>query len=108
MRVMFRTISIAVVAAAALWSAEDAKTPAKKSAFDKPTMEAYVRHLNVWGPAIKVEVGDPKPSPVQGFEEVQVHASAGDASADETFYVSKNGDKIFRGNIFDVNQNPFK
>jgi len=30
----------------------------KKSALDKATLEAYVRHLSVWGPQIKVEIGD--------------------------------------------------
>src|SRR5207245_2240804 len=68
MKKMLRTLSIAFLAAAALWSADTVKTPAKKTAFDKATLEAYVRHLNVWGPAIKVGVGDPKPSPVPGFQ----------------------------------------
>ena len=103
---MSRTIAIAFLVSAALWSAD--KAPVRKSAFDKPTLEAYVRHLFVWSPQIKVEIGDPKPAPVPGFSEVQVHASAGNASADETLYVSKDGQKIVRGNFFDVNQNPFK
>src|SRR5579863_4245371 len=103
---MSRTIAIAFLVSAALWSAD--KAPVRKSAFDKPTLEAYVRHLFVWSPQIKVEIGDPKPAPVPGFSEVQVHASAGNASADETLYVSKDGLKIMRGNFFDVNQNPFK
>jgi len=103
---MFRTLSSAILLAAALWSAE--KAPAKKSALDKATMEAYVRHLNVWGPQIKVEIDNPKPSSLPGFEEVTVHASAGNASADETLYVSKDGQKVLRGNVFEVAQNPFK
>src|SRR5579863_1503944 len=103
---MSRTIAIAFLVSAALWSAD--KAPVRKSAFDKPTLEAYVRHLFVWSPQIKVEIGDPKPASVPGFSEVQVHASAGNASADETLYVSKDGLKIMRGNFFDVNQNPFK
>jgi protein-disulfide isomerase len=103
---MSRTIAIAVLATAALWSAD--KAPVRKSAFDKTTLEAYVRHLFVWNPQIKVEIGDPKPAPVAGFSEVLVHASSGNASADETLFVSKDGQKILRGNFFDVNQNPFK
>jgi hypothetical protein len=95
---MFRSVVFTVLMAAALWSAE--KAPAKKSAFDKPTLEAYVRHLFVWGSTIKVELGDPKPSPLAGFDEILVHASAGEASADETLYVSKDGQKIVRGNFF--------
>jgi protein-disulfide isomerase len=103
---MFRTLVSVILLAAALWSAE--KAPAKKSAFDKVTLEAYVRHLNVWGPQIKVVIDNPKPSALPGFEEVTVHAAAGNASADETLYVSKDGQKILRGNVFEVAQNPFK
>ena len=103
---MFRTLAVTVLTALTLWSAE--KAPAKKSAFDKPTLEAYVRHLFVWGPTIKVELGDPKPSPLAGFDEIAVHASAGEASADESLYVSKDGQKIVRGNFFEIDKNPFK
>jgi protein-disulfide isomerase len=84
------------------------KAAEKKSAWDKPTFEAYVRHLNVWGPQIKVEIGEPKPSPIPGFSEVNVHASAGSASADFQYYVSKDGQKIVQGNVYDIAQNPFK
>ena len=103
---MFRTLAFTVLIAASLWSAE--KAPARKSAFDKTTLEAYVRHLFVWGPQIKVALGDPKPSPLPGFDEVLVHASSGEASADETLYVSKDGQKIVRGNFFEIDKNPFK
>src|SRR5712692_12047359 len=106
--VMIRTVLISALAAVTLWSADTAKPAAKKSALDKTTLEAYVRHLFVWAPPIKVEIGDPMPSPLPGFSEVQVHASSGGASADETLYISKDGQKIFRGNVFEVNQNPFK
>ena len=82
----------------------------KKSALDKATMEAFVRHLFVWAPPIQVTVGDPKPSTqLPGFNEVIVHAAAaGGGSQDELFYVSKDGQKILRGAVFDVTQNPFK
>jgi protein-disulfide isomerase len=103
---MFRNIALAFLSVAALWSAE--KAPAKKTAFDKTTLESYVRHLFVWGSQIKVEIADPKPSPLPGFDEVQVHASAGQASVDQSLYVSKDGQKIVQGSFFDVNQNPFK
>jgi protein-disulfide isomerase len=80
----------------------------KKSAWDKPTFEAYVRHLNVWGPQITVEIADPKPSDMPGFSLVNVHASAGGASADFQYYVSKDGQKVVQGNLYDISQNPFK
>ncbi len=81
---------------------------AAKSALDKPTMEAYIRHLFVWGPQIAVKIADPKPSRVPGFVEVKVTGSAGAASQEETFYVSKDGRTILRATVYDVRENPFK
>ena len=80
----------------------------RKSAFDKSAFEAYVRHLFVWGPQIKVEVGDSKPSPIPGMMQVNVHASSGKAFDDKLFYVSKDGKKVVLGTVFDVTENPFK
>ncbi|HVX65394.1 MAG TPA: thioredoxin domain-containing protein, partial [Bryobacteraceae bacterium] len=86
-----------------------ASLPPGKSAFDKSTLEAYVRHLFVWGPKISVTVSDPKPSPeLTGFSEVNVHAAAGEATQDEKFLVSKDGRKVLRAAIYDIAQNPFK
>jgi protein-disulfide isomerase len=80
-----------------------------KSAFDKPTLEAYVRHLFVWGSKIAITISDPTPSPeLAGFSEITVHAAAGTASQDEKFLVSKDGRKVLRAAIFDILQNPFK
>ncbi len=103
MKVMSRTLLMLSVAACLLFAA----TP-QKTALDKPTMEAYVRHLMVYGPQIQIAVGDPKPSPLPGFVQITVHASAGQAKQDLTFYVSKDGQKIVQGNVYDVKNNPFK
>jgi len=86
-------------------SAQDLK---KKSALDKAVLEAYVRHLFVLKPEIKVQVADPKPSQLEGFVQVVVHASLGDASQDFPFLVSKDGSKILQAVVYDVNSNPFK
>jgi len=80
----------------------------KASALDKATFEAYVRHLFVWPQPIQVSVGDPQPSELPGFEEVTVHAESGNAKQDEKFFISKNGQKIVRGMIYDVAKNPFQ
>ena len=79
-----------------------------KTALDKATMEAYVRHLVLYPPQVTVTVGDPKPSEVPGFFEVTVRATAGPASEDRTFFVSKDGQKIMEAKVYDVAQNPFK
>ncbi|HEY1205309.1 MAG: DsbA family protein [Bryobacteraceae bacterium] len=80
-----------------------------RSAFDKATLEAYVRHLFVWGKTISVEVLDAKPAPgLPGLYSIDVRATAGEVSQVDTFLVSKDGHKILRAAIFDVNENPFK
>ena len=116
---------LCMVAAAAQNAAPPKKAPAKpaaaahhtaapeaasvKTTFDKPTFEAYIRHLFVFDKNIKVEISDPKPSTeLTGFDEVNVHASAGEASQDEKFLVSKDGKKILKAMVFDISQNPFK
>lgn len=81
--------------------------PAKPQ-IDKAKLEAWVRHLFVWPAQIQIEVADPKPGPMPGFYEVSVRGSQGNASQEETFYVSSDGQKIIRGNFFDLAQNPFK
>jgi len=90
-------------------TAEKKEAAPARSALDKATLEAYVRHLFVWGKNIQVEVMDAKQSPeLKDFYTVTVRASAGQASQDEIFLVSHDGHKIMRAVIFDVNQNPFK
>jgi protein-disulfide isomerase len=96
------------LAAALLLGAPVSAQNQKKSALDKAVMEAYVRHLYVLKSEIKVQVADPKPSQVDGFLEVVVHASLGDASQDFPFLVSKDGSKILQAVVYDANSNPFK
>src|SRR5437588_12987028 len=81
---------------------------AQKSAFDKPTLEAYVRHLYNLNAALTVQVGDPKPSDLPGFSEVRVRISQGTASQELPLLISKDGKKIVQGTYYDVNNNPFK
>lgn len=82
--------------------------PKKATALDKAQLEAYLRHLFVWPPPIDVTVGEPTAGPMEGFYEVKVRGSQGQASQEELFYVSKDGQKIIRGSVYDINQNPFK
>ena len=85
-----------------------AKTKPTLTAFTKPAFEDYIRHLFVWPTNIQVEIGDPKPAPMAGFSEVRVRASQGKASQEEVFYISKDGQKIIRGQVFDIAKNPFQ
>jgi len=78
-----------------------------KSALDKATLEAYIRHLFLWGSQIQVTISDPKPSELPGLLAVRVRAAAGGASQEQDFYVSKDGRKIVRAVVYDVTKNPF-
>lgn len=79
-----------------------------KSALDKPTLEAYVRHLYVMDSRVKIDISAPVPSDLPGFVQETVHASIGNQAQDFVFYISKDGSKILQGTVFDVHNNPFK
>jgi protein-disulfide isomerase len=104
---MLRKLTIFLTAAVALFG-QSAPKQADKPTIDKPKLEAYIRHLFVWPPPIEITIGDPKPAPLPGFFEVAIRGSQGEASQEETFYISKDGQKIIRGTVFDLAQNPFK
>lgn len=100
-------LSVIALVGALLGLAALAQAP-RKSALDKATLEAYVRHLFVMDSRIRIEVSDPRPSELPGFVEETVHASAGNQAQDFVFLISKDGSKILQGSVFDVNNNPFK
>lgn len=97
-------LSLFLLCTALAW----AQAPAAKSALDKKTLEAYIRHLMLYPPHVQIAVGDPKPSEVPGLVEINVHASAGNASEDRLFLVSKDGSRILDARVYDVNRNPFQ
>jgi protein-disulfide isomerase len=101
---MFRAISLSLFAALLLGAAG----APQKTAFDKPTLEAYVRHLYLLQPQLKVTIGEPKPSALPGFQEVRIRIAQGAQFQDVTLYVSKDGKKIVQGNFYDIDNNPFK
>lgn len=80
----------------------------KKSFLDKPTMEAYIRHLYVWPKQINVAISDPVASGIEGLVSVTVTGSMGAARQVQQFYISKNGEKVIQGTVFDAANNPFK
>ena len=107
---MSRSLIFTATAALCLALSGSGQNATKKSALDKATLEAYVRHLYVMDKSkINVEVADPTPSSqLPGFFDVKVHAWAGQQSYNLVFLVSKDGSKIVQGSVFDANSNPFK
>lgn len=83
--------------------------PAEKSALDKATLEAYLRNVELWVPQVNVKIDDAKPAPdMPGFFLVNVHLSFNGGRKDEHYYVSQDGHRIFKGDVYDVNKNPFQ
>jgi protein-disulfide isomerase len=101
---MFRSLVLTLLGVLLLIAAD---TP-PKSAFDKTTLEAYVRHLFLIAPQITVTVSDAKACDLPGFKEVTVRLSQGPQFQDVTLYVSSDGKKILQGSYYDVTTNPFK
>ena len=83
-------------------------TPVKRSAFDKPQFEKYIRQVELLPDTIKMTVGDPQPSGFPGFKEVQVGFVTPQGIASMHYFVSDNGQLIVKGAMFDINKHPFQ
>jgi protein-disulfide isomerase len=106
---MSRPLLVSLAAAILFAASGPSQTPSKKTAFDKPTFEAYVRHLFVLDSRVAVSISEPKPSlELPGFQDVTAHIAMGPQTQDIKFLVSKDGQKILQANIYDVNHNPFQ
>jgi len=81
---------------------------ASQSALDKAQLETYVRHLMAVIPEVQIKIDDPKPSPISDMFKVDVHFTYGERSQDETYFVTKDGKHIVRGEIYDIAKNPFQ
>src|SRR5258708_28798628 len=78
-------------------------------AFDKAKLEAYLRHVELWLPAVTVTIDDPKPtSSLAGFNEIAVHLSYNGGNADQTYLISKDGANIIKGDVYNINKSPFQ
>jgi protein-disulfide isomerase len=86
------------------------KAPAAdKSAFDKATLEDYLRHVELVIPEVNVKIDDAKPSTeLPGFFDVWVHLSYNGGTKDDRYFVSKDGKKILKGDVYDINKNPYQ
>ena len=69
-------------------------------------IEAYLRNLYAFGPDVKLLVGPLKPSPVEGMMETDIDVTIGENKQNATFYVSKDGKYLFRGDVSDMTKDP--
>jgi protein-disulfide isomerase len=69
-------------------------------------IEAYLRHLYAFGADVRLSVGPPKESPVEGLLETTIDVLIGEDKQSATFYVSKDGKYLFRGELSDLSKDP--
>jgi len=81
---------------------------AQNKPLDKANVEAYVRHLLAVIPEVQVKVDDPKPGPTPDMQQVDVHFSYEGRSQEETFYITKDGQHMIRGVVYNLGKNPFQ
>lgn len=83
---------------------------AEQSGFDKATLEAYLRHVELWVPGVNVQIDDAKESKeLPGFLDVGVHLSYNNLTLPvQHYFMSKDGKKIFKADVMDINKSPFQ
>ena len=69
-------------------------------------IEAYLRHLYAFGPDVRLVVGSPKETPVEGVLETTIDLTIDDNKQTVKFYVSKDGKFLFRGEMSDMTKDP--
>jgi protein-disulfide isomerase len=106
-------VLIAVLGSLCAWTQEKDVHPMHHATaehapeIDRTKMADYLRHLELWPPQVTVTVGEPKPSPVPGLDEFNVHLTAGEAAKDVTYYISRDGRYLVRGDVHNLHENPF-
>jgi protein-disulfide isomerase len=80
----------------------------QKSAFDKATLESYLRHQFLLNPQLKVSIAEPTPSEIPGFRDVKVTVGDANGTQEVLLFVSLDGQKIIQGKVFDISRNPFQ
>jgi protein-disulfide isomerase len=69
-------------------------------------IEAYLRHLYAFGPDVLLVVGTPRESPVEGLLETTIDLTIGENKQTVKFYISRDGQYLFRGDLSDLTKDP--
>lgn len=96
------SIILAACAGASAWA-----QPAKAPAFDKAKMEAYVRQLELLPAQLTVQVHDPKPSVIPGFQDLAVEIQTPNGVFPLHYYLSGDNKTLIKGNVLDLAKAPF-
>src|SRR5271163_959496 len=81
-------------------TASSGTSPIQKS------VEAYLRNLYAFGPDVLVTIGPLKETPIAGLLETDISVKIGEDKQAATFYVSRDGKFLFRGELSDMTKDP--
>ncbi|HYL83222.1 MAG TPA: thioredoxin domain-containing protein [Candidatus Angelobacter sp.] len=87
-------------------AASSAPASAAPSSQTQKNIEAYLRNLYAFGPEVKLVVGPLKETPIDGLLETNIDVTIGDNKEAATFYVSKDGQFLFRGELSNLTRDP--
>lgn len=83
------------------------KLPAATVTMLQKRSEDFLRKIYAWGPEFEVKAGEVKPSPITELYEITLDVRLKDQSDSETVYVTKDARYMFRGDLTDMNADPF-
>lgn len=69
--------------------------------------ETFIRNLFTWGPEYKIKLGPLGPSPSPDFYQLPIEVTIKDQTDKGTFFVSKDGKTLIRGEMLDMASDPF-
>ena len=100
-----------IVSLLATWplraEAQQGQTSTASSAAIQKNVEEYLRNMYAFGSDVKVTVGAPKESSVAGLLETKIEVKMGEENPQSvTFYVSKDGRYLLRGELSDMTKDP--
>jgi len=75
---------------------------------DKSKIAQYVRYAEGFTPEVTMNVEDPAPTPFPGLYRIAIHLSYNGQTLDRQYYISQDGQRLFKGDVWDLNSNPFK
>ena len=70
------------------------------------SIEGYLRNMYAFGPDVKLVVGPPKETAIEGLLETTIDLTIEDNRQSVKFWVSKDGKLLFRGEMSDLTKDP--
>ena len=103
--------ALAILLLAACAYAQQNISPAGNAGSSAPSqtqknIEAYLRNVYAFGPAVQLSAGPFKPTAVEGILETNVDVVIEGNKQTVKFYVSKDGKFLFRGDLSDMTKDP--